>query len=114
MTHLCKWITDESGPLVCRKAEASYSWSVCASAAECTGALSAHTKWPQTKAIALAGNPGRSAAARRTAGQRSQVSVIPSLAGEPTVRHMPEFAAHTYASRGTTGLAFYAEGDNPE
>jgi hypothetical protein len=114
MTRTCKWITDEAGPLVCRKAEASYSWSICASPAECTGALSAHTKWPQTKAIALAGNSGRSAAARRAAGQSSRVFVIPSRAGEPTVRHMPEFAAHAYASRGTTGLAFYTEGDDPE
>jgi hypothetical protein len=113
MTHPCKWITDEAGPLACRKAEASYSWSICASAAECTGALSAHTKWPQTKAITLAGNSGRSAAARRAAGQGCQVSVIPSRTGQPTVRRMPEFAANT-ASRGATGLAFYAEGDDPE
>jgi hypothetical protein len=114
MALTCKWITDEAGPLVCGKAEASYSWSICASGAECTGALSAHTKWPQTKAIALVESNGRSTAARRAAGQSSQVSVIPRRAGKPTARHMPDFVANTYASRGTTGLAFYTERDDPE
>ena len=68
MTRTCKWITDEAGPLVCRKGEFSYSWSICASAAECSGAMSApiklstHMRWPQTKTMALAGS---SAAAMR-------------------------------------------------
>jgi hypothetical protein len=114
MTLTCKWITDEGGPLVCRKAEASYSWSICASAAECTGALSDYTKWQETKAIALAESTGRSTAARRAAGQSSRVSVIPSRAGEPPVRRAPEFAASTCASRGTTALALYTERDDPE
>ena len=114
MTLTCKWITDEAGPLACRKAEASYSWSICASAAECTGALSAHTNWPQAKAIALAESTRRSAAARRAAGQSSQVSVSASRAGEPTVRRAPELAASTCASRGTTALALYTKGDDPE
>ena len=38
MTLSCKWITDKAGPLVCRKGEFSYSWSICASGTECPGA----------------------------------------------------------------------------
>ena len=53
MTLTCKWITDEAGPLVCKKGQSSYSWSVCASGTECPDALSCHMKWPQTKAMAL-------------------------------------------------------------
>jgi len=52
MTLTCKWITDEAGPLVCKKGQFSYSWSICASGAECPGALSGHMKWPRTKAVA--------------------------------------------------------------
>jgi len=47
MTLTCKWITDEAGPLVCKKGEGSYSWSICASAAKCSGALSAHINTPE-------------------------------------------------------------------
>ena len=44
MTLTCKWITDKAGPLVCRKGEFSYSWSICASGTECPGGLSAHIR----------------------------------------------------------------------
>jgi len=54
MMPTCKWITDEAGPLACRKGKHGYSWSICASAAECPGGLSVHLKWPQAKAFALA------------------------------------------------------------
>jgi len=47
MTLTCKWIIDEAGPLVCKKGEGSYSWSICASAAKCSGALSAHINTPE-------------------------------------------------------------------
>jgi hypothetical protein len=50
MTLTCKWITDQAGPLVCNKGQFRYSWSICASAAECPGALSAHTKRPHATA----------------------------------------------------------------
>jgi hypothetical protein len=37
MTPTCKWITDEAGPLACRKGQHGYSWSICASTTECPG-----------------------------------------------------------------------------
>jgi len=40
MTPPCKWVTDEAGPLVCRKGQFGYSWSICASGTECHGPLS--------------------------------------------------------------------------
>lgn len=41
MTLPCKWITDQAGPLVCRKGQHGFSWSICASGTECPGALPA-------------------------------------------------------------------------
>ena len=40
MTLPCKWITDQAGPLACRKGQHGYSWNICASGAECPGARS--------------------------------------------------------------------------
>jgi len=52
MTPACKWITDQAGPLVCRKAQHGYSWSICASGAACPGAPAGPRTWPQTMATA--------------------------------------------------------------
>jgi len=84
MTLPCKWVTDEAGPLACKKGQSSYSWSICASAAECSGALSAHIKWPLTKAITLVES---SAAAIRSPGVRSaRRPKEPPAAGSPNQR----------------------------
>jgi len=52
MTLPCKWITDQAGPLACRNGQPGYSWSICASAAACPGALTGPVTWPQTTAAA--------------------------------------------------------------
>lgn len=54
MTPPCKWVTDEAGPLVCRKGQFGYSWSICASGTQCPDRCPGHMKWLETKAIALA------------------------------------------------------------
>jgi hypothetical protein len=56
----CKWITDQAGPLVCRKGHHGYSWSICAAGAECPGALAGPITWPQTTATAQPGTLPRS------------------------------------------------------
>ena len=84
MTLPCKWVTDEAGPLVCKKGEGSYSWSICASAAECSGALSARKKWPQTKAITLV--ESSAAAIRSPGGRPARRPKEPSTAGSPNQR----------------------------
>jgi hypothetical protein len=56
MTLPCKWITDQAGPLVCREGQHGYSWSICASGAECPGVLPRPMTWPQTTAIAQPGS----------------------------------------------------------
>ena len=53
----CKWITDQAGPLECRKGQHGYSWSICASGSECPGELSGPMTWPQTAATAQPGSP---------------------------------------------------------
>ena len=52
----CKWITDQAGPLACQKGHHGYSWSICASGAECPGALPGPMTWPQTSATAQPGS----------------------------------------------------------
>ena len=52
MMPTCKWITDQAGPLVCRKGRHGHSWSICASGADCAGALSGPMTRPPITATA--------------------------------------------------------------
>jgi len=52
MMSPCKWITDQAGPLVCRKGQNGYSWSICATAAGCPTALPRPIMRPPTTATA--------------------------------------------------------------